>query len=461
MSFNVPMTPIDENGLIISPSLITTLEVYETGATTNLITDTFTDAGGIVNIVFPDDTDLEVDIWINSYKVLENIPISDAGIFASDANVVHKTGGETIAGLKNFSDGVLTDAIDESTTDAGVTIDSVVLKDGGADFSGTVKTNTVEKHSGLGVFCNSNFYNYGDFTISNSGTGIRTSVRIESVDSNDAYLKFVTNNVLRFMYYVPASGGIWGINRYDDSGVYVNTPLMLSRSTGKLSLLNGLNVNTIDEYTADAGITAESVLLKDGNISTTGTVTAGGATIGDGGTTDYMTIDDDGVIALYGNARYDDYVQINPGAVSAPGASAATKVSRGLNSAWEYPDNLTRQTSITVGLPANMDHTVAPTLRIGWETPTTSATCKWQLEYLYRKAGEDMSSTSGTSLYADGTSSASANGLVNTDFTLAAPDSDDSNLVMRLTRIGGDAGDTIGDSVYTHGGRLMFKANKL
>ena len=209
---------------------------------------------------------------------------------------------------------------------------------------------------------------------------------------------------------------------------------------------------------------SNQVVLGNTNVTevkSSGVGNFGGAKIGDGGTTDYLSVASDGVVTLYGDARYDDCINITPGAVSAPGSGAATQVARGLDTAWEYADNLVRQTSVTTPLRPNMDRSVAPTLRVYWESPTTSATCKWQLDYIYRKANEDMSTTSGTTVSVDGTSSATANGLVYTDFTLATPDSDDIEIVMRLTRNGDAAGDTLGDSAYTHGGKIMYKANKL
>jgi len=209
---------------------------------------------------------------------------------------------------------------------------------------------------------------------------------------------------------------------------------------------------------------SNQVVLGDTNVTevkSSGVGNFGGATLGDGGTTDYLSVASDGVVTLYGDARYDDCINITPGAVSAPGSGAATQVARGLDTAWEYADNLVRQTSVTTPLRPNMDRSVAPTLRVYWESPTTSATCKWQLDYIYRKANEDMSTTSGTTVSVDGTSSATANGLVYTDFTLATPDSDDIEIVMRLTRNGDAAGDTLGDSAYTHGWKIMYKANKL
>ena len=209
---------------------------------------------------------------------------------------------------------------------------------------------------------------------------------------------------------------------------------------------------------------SNQIVLGDTNVTevkSAGVGNFGGAKLGDGGTTDYLQVSADGTVTLYGDARYDDFIQVPVGAVSAVGASAASYVARGINGAWEYTDNLQRQTSTTVFLRDNMDRSVAPTLRIFWETPTTSATCKWSLEYIYRKANEDMSTTTVTTVPVDGTSSATANGQIYTDFSLATPDSDDTILVMRLTRLGGDAGDTCNASVYTHGGIVMNTANKL
>lgn len=246
-----------------------------------------------------------------------------------------------------------------------------------------------------------------------------------------------------------------GMNETGQNKLYIansdtSTPLIYGEFDNNFVKINDtIYVENILKY-GTSGVTIEGVNIKD-NVTK----------LGDGGTTDYLEVDSDGTITLHGDARYDDYVQIPVGAVSAPGESAATFVSRGLNGAWEYSDNQVEHTSVTLALPSNMDRTVAPTLRIGWETPTTSAVCKWKLEYIYRKEDEDMTSTTATTVYLDATSSTTANGLTQADFTLTAPDSDDGVIVMRLTRLGNDSGDTCGAAVYTHGGRLMYKANKL
>jgi len=506
---------------------------------------------------------------VNGYKVIENVSVSDAGIFSLDNAVVHLADAETMTGQKTFSAGLKTDAIDEETDDTGVTVDGVLLKDGGADLSGTLTVNLIQEHTldngidiegvdikdgnvyggylsaSLGVYADTIDEYTSDTGITAEGVLLKDStVYTDTIGDNGAgyitmYDRIKTcTNTENTAFGIGTGSSITGLNN-----TLFGNSAGRSLTSGANNLFFGYNagysVATHDENVALGGYALNSLNAGNGNlalgyqsmqntITSYGSVAIGGRagrnigsysvaigfnagenetgtnklyiansntttpliygefnnnivkindtvyvdniteytasngiTLGDGGTTDYMSIANDGSVTLYGDARYDCTIQIPVGAVLAPGASAASLVSRGLNGAWEYGNNLVRQTSATVILRENMDRTVAPTLRVFWESPTTSATCKWQLDYIYRKANEDMSTTSGTTVSVDGTSSATANGLVYTDFTLATPDSDDIEIVMRLTRNGDAAGDTLGDSAYTHGWKIMYKANKL
>jgi len=91
MSFNRYFTPLDEDGNIVVGSDVTSVNVYSTGGTSNLITSNYSVSGGVLVIEFPDNTDEEVDIWINGYKVIENVAVSDAGIFAKTSDITFET----------------------------------------------------------------------------------------------------------------------------------------------------------------------------------------------------------------------------------------------------------------------------------------------------------------------------------------------------------------------------------
>ena len=85
MAFNKSFTPVDASGIRLNVSSVVSVEVYSTGSTDpgDLITDTWSATGSIIVVEFPDDTDEEVDIYVNGVLVAENEPVSDAGIFAT------------------------------------------------------------------------------------------------------------------------------------------------------------------------------------------------------------------------------------------------------------------------------------------------------------------------------------------------------------------------------------------
>ena len=397
--------------------------------------------------------------------------------------------GDVYGGYLSASLGVYADTIDEYTADTGVTVDGVLLKDS------TVYTDTIDDN-GAGYITVNEPIAMGTKKIGYDSTkGLYHNSDGNLFLYKNAYIGYGVTDQSTILYWINKSDntgatGILDFVRQSTSGgaapnssiissirnevknsasataqMFEDRVTLVSNTAGAetchrkwLQRFGGDSYNKVLEVNIDGTIDVPFGLKVD---DITEYTSSNGITLGDGGTTDYMSIANDGSVTLYGDARYDCDIQIPVGAVSALGASAASFVSRGLNGAWEYGDNLVRQTSATAILRDNMDRTVAPTLRVFWESPTTSETCKWQLDYIYRKANEDMSSTSGSTVSADGTSSATANGQVYTDFSLAAPDSDDTLLVMRLTRNGSDAGDTLSASAYTHGGKIMYKANKL
>jgi len=116
----------------------------------------------------------------------------DVSTLAVDSSVVHLSGAETVTGQKDFSGGIKSDNILESTLDAGVTVDGVLIKDGLVD-----------------------------------GMDVSTL----AVDSSVVHLAG-TETV-----------------------------------TGDKSFSGALKVDTVSELTLDAGVTVDGVLIKDSKVS--------------------------------------------------------------------------------------------------------------------------------------------------------------------------------------------------
>lgn len=79
-------------------------------------------------VLFGDDLNANFDAIVNAYESHTHTEMPDL------------TGTETVSGLWSFSNvsGIKTDVVTERTAATGVTIDSVLLKDGGATFTDVV-----------------------------------------------------------------------------------------------------------------------------------------------------------------------------------------------------------------------------------------------------------------------------------------------------------------------------------
>jgi len=78
------------------------------------------------NVINADDIDAELDQLVSEHNSKETRITTNEG----DINTI-ETGALTFTGAKTFSDGILTDTISEETSAAGVTIDGLLIKDGG------------------------------------------------------------------------------------------------------------------------------------------------------------------------------------------------------------------------------------------------------------------------------------------------------------------------------------------
>ena len=189
--------------------------------------------------------------------------------------------------------------------------------------------------------------------------------------------------------------------------------------------------------------------------------------LGNGSGSNYTEIKADGEINLHGTARTKKCVYIGANGIKAPSSNPATFVEDGLTGCWEFADTDVEanqeQVSGTLKVPCGMDITVAPTFNLGWHTDTASTgNAKWQFEYLWRSADEDVTAVAQETLTVISSASATANGLVVATITgIDLPSSTDKTMFWRITRLSADASDTVEEDIHLRGQFFEYTANKL
>ena len=176
----------------------------------------------------------------------------------------------------SFKTGIKTDLIDEYTSTNGVTIDSVLLKDGYGTFANT----------GAG----------SSLLLQGNGS---TGKCVVSMDKDqtavESIIDFSDQTVSKFIIGLKDDNDyhIYNSNTSKDS-------ILVATSDDTVSLVGVMKVDTINEYTSDTGVTIDSVLIKDGDVtissnlqslinktfSNAGVVSGGVVTDGGSGTVD-------------------------------------------------------------------------------------------------------------------------------------------------------------------------------
>ncbi len=130
-----------------------------------------------------------------------------------------------VEGLRVTTTGIQTDVINELTTSAGVTVEGVLLKDGTATLNSP-------------------------------------SLQLKLTDSDDGKWWGFNVNVGNLTFY----DGQNGISPFLFSSNNTVTNL-LEITSDKVKIPTSLLIDTIDEYTSTAGVTIDSVLIKDGRVT--------------------------------------------------------------------------------------------------------------------------------------------------------------------------------------------------
>jgi len=183
----------------------------------------------------------------------------------------------------------------------------------------------------------------------------------------------------------------------------------------------------------------------------------------DGG--NVVTKDADGNVTITGTlttAKVIRELDFNAGAVRGGAESAASWVSIGMKGAWEFANNQDNEVVTAINFPKDMDLSTAPTIKVCWSSGATSADAVWQVEYLYRQTDEDVTAAAQETLNQTATSSSTANGFTTTEFIgFAIPNANDKTIFLRLTRLGSDVDDNLGNTAELHSIILKYTSDKL
>lgn len=188
-------------------------------------------------------------------------------------------------------------------------------------------------------------------------------------------------------------------------------------------------------------------------------------TIGsDKGTTNYFKFASDGEAGMVGTARTTTSPWVTAEAIGVPGTSAATLTTLGIGTVYQFADNLERYVRCTFKIPDDADMTADFAVLLGWSSPTVSQDCDWEVAFLLRQVGEDMSAAADDTLQGYKESAATANGLVISTFTIdngTYINASDVCVTLSIMRDGNDGSDNLGDVANLHGVCLQYYVNKL
>lgn len=193
----------------------------------------------------------------------------------------------------------------------------------------------------------------------------------------------------------------------------------------------------------------------------------GAVNIGDVSGGNYVEIKSDGEINLHGTARVFSALWLGAEGLRAPPLTKpAAFVEVGISAAWEFSDATDDTVVANMRIPSRMDRTVAPTISLGWSSPTAdpgddSKRAVWQVEYLWTALNESVAAAADGTLSITTSASTVANGLVLSTVTPAAPGATDHCLHTRIKRLGADGADTLGDVAHLSGMCMLFTSDKL
>ena len=152
------------------------------------------------------------------------------------------------------------------------------------------------------------------------------------------------------------------------------------------------------------------------------------------------------------------YVWLSASATRAAGIKPATLTVNGND--WvvmSFADNQEQEVQANMMLPVDLDASQDIAICVGWSSPTISQDCDWEVTYLVTAVGEDTDQA-GTTLQSYEESSGTADGLVQSEFTIAAANVDATDVCIHLVvaRDGNDGSDNLGAVAELHGIAMRY-----
>lgn len=182
-----------------------------------------------------------------------------------------------------------------------------------------------------------------------------------------------------------------------------------------------------------------------------------------GSASNYTNVDNNGRVTMTGSARNVRWIWCPTNAIQAAGVKPATRTLNDNGFAvFSFADGLEQEVQANILIKNDMDLTEDCQICIGWSSPAQSLNCDWNVTYLL--TGENTSTdAAGTPLQTYAASSATANGMVVTQFNIAAGTVIASHTCLHLVvwRDGDDGSDTLGDVAEMHGMSFRYVANCL
>jgi len=144
-----------------------------------------------------------------------------------------------------------------------------------------------------------------------------------------------------------------------------------------------------------------------------------------------------------------------------PALKAASFAEYGIGSALEFLDGNEEIAFTKLHVPYDLDPATQPKLFLGWSSEATELNCRWKIEYLWRGPNQAMNAAADDTITDNYASSAVAYGLNMTEIQLANLAATDNCIILRITRLGGEAGDTLSKSAFLSGICLVYRSNTL
>ena len=166
-----------------------------------------------------------------------------------------------------------------------------------------------------------------------------------------------------------------------------------------------------------------------------------------------------GGLTYSGSAKPVRNITLVPGSINTPALRPATLESRGAGVAWEFSNNQDESIQISLIFPAKFDVTEPIDINIGWDTATTNATGVWEFAFAFLETNKPATTIDGTSILYAVSSDVSTAPTISGFQTITNYPTNAAAFVATITRLGGDASDTLNAAAFLHGVGMRYRVD--